>query len=148
MRRERLDHTLGATALINETYLRLSRQEEISDLDRSRFVYLASYMMKRVLVDHARGKSTAKRGKDKHRVDLDAAIPSAEADPVDVLEISRALDRLGHASRRQRQVVELRFFGGLEMREVAEVLSVSLRTVAEEWKRARTFLAGALEPGL
>ncbi|MCB9524535.1 MAG: sigma-70 family RNA polymerase sigma factor [Myxococcales bacterium] len=139
MRRERAGHTLQPTALVHEAYLRMIRQEEAL-AGRSHFFALSAQMMRRVLVDHARGRGRHKRGGDQIRVELDEKLKLSVERDHDVLALDEALQRLAELDPRQAQIVELRFFGGLTVAEVAEVLQVSKRTVEAEWTMIKAWL--------
>lgn len=140
MRREGEGHTLQPTALVNEAYLKLVRQTRAEWEGRTHFLCVASSAMRRILVDHARGRLRQKRGADLQRVDLDEVLERAAESDADVLELHGALDRLAKLDDRQARVVELRFFGGLTVEEVAEALGVSNRTVDNEWRHAKAWL--------
>lgn len=147
LRRERADHTLQPTALVHEAYLRLAGQRETAGANRSQFFSLAARMMRRVLVDHARARQAAKRGGPAARIaleGLDIEIPEV---PVDLLDLDRALDRLALAFERPARIVELRFFAGLEVEEIAGLLAISERTVKRDWSFARAWLLRELESG-
>jgi RNA polymerase sigma-70 factor (ECF subfamily) len=139
MRRESPGHTLQSTALINEAYLRLAGQRSPDWKNRSQFFGLAAQMMRRVLVDHARERLAAKRGGDVFRMSLDNVEQPAD-DPIDVLDLHDALERLGTLDPLQSRVVEMRYFGGLNIDETAAALEVSPSTVKREWKIARLWL--------
>ncbi len=139
LRRERRDHTLRPTALVHEAYLRLIGHRG-GWQNRAQFFGVASQMMRRILVDHARARSAAKRPASGLRVALQedaAAVAPAE---VDLVLLDKALDELAALDERQGRVVELRFFGGLSHEEVAETLGVSLATVNRDWRLARAWL--------
>lgn len=142
LRQERGDHTLQATGLVHEAYLRLVHQERVEWQGRRHFFAVGAQVMRRLLVDHARRKGSVKRGGDWQRVTLDAASPilGRPLDPLEVLALDRALARLAELDPRQAQVVELRFFAGLDVAEVAEMLGVSKRTVEGDWTHARAWL--------
>jgi RNA polymerase sigma-70 factor (ECF subfamily) len=137
LRREGGNRTLMATALVHEAYLKLAAGGAVPAEDRVHFLAIAARAMRQVLVDHARKRRSSKRGGDWVRTTLSGQADAMELDPLDVLALDRALEEL---EPRQRQVVELRFFGGLEEVEVAEVLGVSDRTVRREWVTARARL--------
>jgi len=150
--RERVDHTLQPTALVHEAWMRLADQTRVDVEGRSQFLALAAQAMRRILVDHARGKRRAKRGGGWRRVELDAdssvaAAPRDEDGEVDLIALDDALGKLRSVSERQARVVELRFFGGLEVRDVADVLGVSVSTVEREWRFANAWLAAELGEG-
>ena len=140
MAAERAGHTLTPTALVHEAYLRLVDQESMDWRDRAHFYAIAARVMRRVLIDHARRRIADKRGGGQVFMTLDekAAVPAAS--PEAVLELDSALDRLDALSPRQRQVVEMRFFGGMTHEEVAAVLGVSEPTVRRDWRLAQAWL--------
>lgn len=141
MRREGEGHTLEPTALVNEVYLKLAAQRSADWEGRTHFLCVASRAMRCVLVDHARGRLRQKRGAEFQRVDIaDALEHAAPASDVDFLEVREALERLAALDERQARVVELRFFGGLSVDEVATALGVSRRTVEAEWTHAKAWL--------
>jgi RNA polymerase sigma factor (TIGR02999 family) len=145
---ERPGQTLTPTALVHETYLRLSRERRIGADDRGEFFAVAAVAMRRILVESARRKRRLKRGGEEVRVELeavDALVSETEVD--ELLAIDAALDRLGDASRRARQVVELRIFAGLTVEEVAGVLAVHEKTVRRDWLTARAWLRRELAAG-
>lgn len=136
---ERPDHTLQPTALVHEAFLRLIGGAPMSFENRAHFLRAASQAMRHVLVDHARARNAAKRGAA-IRVTLDEAIAGHVEPIIDMLILDEALTRLAAAEPRWAQVVELRFFGGLEVTEVAEVLGISAATVKRDWRFARAWL--------
>jgi len=141
MRRQRRDHTLQPTALVNEAYLRLFRSGAPSFRDRGHFMTAAARAMRSVLVDMARSRATRKRGGERLRVTLsDGTTPTAEDAAHDVLAVHEALDRLEQLDRDWAAVVELRFFAGLSVEETAANLGVSEPTVRRTWNRARAWL--------
>jgi len=140
LRGEREHHTLQATALVNETYVRLVGQTRIQWLNRAQFFGTAAELMRRILVDHARERGSAKRGGAATRVELDEALGAAEARDVDVLALNVALDRLERLDARQCRLVVLRFFGGLTIEEAAGVLEISPATAKREWLTAKMWL--------
>ncbi len=145
LRHERPDHTLQPTALVHEAYLKLVDQTRANWKDRSHFMAVAAEAIRRVLVDHARGRNAGKRTPPGKRMsivdDLDAAVPRE----FDILEIDNALSRLGTLNERQAKIVELRFFVGLTVAETAEVLGVSEGTVKGDWRFARAWLQRELK---
>lgn len=148
MRRERVGHTLDASALVNEAYLRLVDQRDVRWASRGHFFAIAAQVMRRVLVDHARGHVAAKRGGGAERVTLRGIASASPAQvEVDVIWLNDALERLATLDARQAKVVELRYFAGMSVEEVAEVLSISPATVKREWATARVWLAHALAKG-
>jgi RNA polymerase sigma factor (TIGR02999 family) len=145
LRRERVEHTLEPTALVHETYLRLSRQDRIAWQNRAQFYGVAAQMMRRILVDHARARKMAKRSGQWARVSLTDAAPARRPQDVDVLDLHAALDELATFDARKSQVAELRFFGGLSLGEIGEVLQISVATVEREWQAARAWLFSRLK---
>lgn len=140
MRTEREGHTLQTTALINELYLRLTDLQEVDWQNRAHFFALCARQMRRILTDQARARQSHKRGGGALPMSLDAA-PTVSARPQpEVLAIDDALKALAKVDSRKSQVVELRFFGGLNVEETAEVLKVSPDTVVRDWKLARAWL--------
>lgn len=143
MRRENADHTLQATALINEAYLRLVDQRQVEWRNRAQFFGVAAQVMRRILIDHARARNAGKRGGDRDRIslgDADGALAMADSEGVDVLALEDALQRLAGLDARQARLVELRYFGGLTIEETAEALDLSPATVKREWVTARAWL--------
>ena len=140
LRRERAGHTLQPTALVHEVYLRLVKQDHASWANRGQFFGIASQMMRRILVDRARGRAMAKRSGRWARITLDEDAALAEPRAVDVLDLDRALVDLAALDPRKSQVAELRFFGGLSLEETARSLDISVATVEREWQTARAWL--------
>jgi RNA polymerase sigma factor (TIGR02999 family) len=145
LRRERLERTLQPTALVHETYLRLTRQRRIAWQNRSQFYGVAAQMMRRILVDHARARKMAKRSGRWARVSLSDVAASGQTPDIDVLDLHVALDELAGFDARKSQVAELRFFGGLSLKETGEVLQISVATVEREWQAARAWLFARLK---
>ncbi|HVS08916.1 MAG TPA: sigma-70 family RNA polymerase sigma factor [Planctomycetota bacterium] len=138
---ERVDHTLQPTALVNEAWLRLADQTRVEWRGRAHFMAIAAQAMRRILLDHARAKHSAKRGGGWRVVELDTGMTGPEADQgLDLIALDEALGKLGALSPTQARLVELRFFGGLAMDDVAEVLGVSVRTAEREWRFAKAWL--------
>jgi RNA polymerase sigma factor (TIGR02999 family) len=137
---ERRGHTLQATALVHEAYMRLAGQSGGQWQDRLHFIRVASEMMRRVLVDHARSHLRNKRGGGVAHVSLSESMGLVDGREVEVLDLDRALNRLAEADPRKARLVELRYFGGLTMEECAEVLSVSSATLERDWRFSRAFL--------
>jgi RNA polymerase sigma-70 factor (ECF subfamily) len=133
-------NTLQPTALVNETYLRMADQTRVDWRGKTHFFAIGAKMMRRILVDHARGKNRQKRGGGMHRLPLDDDVRVTNRSDEDVLAIEAALIKLAELDARQAQIVELRFFGGLTVEEVAEVLNVSKRTVESDWTMVRAWL--------
>ena len=140
LRRERQDHTLQPTALVNEAYLRLIDQKQVQWQNRAHFVGVAAQMMRRILVDHARNHNRAKRGGGARKVSLDEAVALSGERAHELVELDEALAALARFDERKSRVVEMRYFGGLSVEETAEVLNVSEITVARDWKLAKAWL--------
>jgi RNA polymerase sigma-70 factor (ECF subfamily) len=140
MRQERADHTLQATALVNEAYLRLIDQRDKDWQNRAHFFGMAAQVMRRVLVDHARTHHTAKRGGDLRKVSLDDALHLSSTRSEQLIALDEALARLAAIDARQARVVELRYFGGLSENEAAAALGVSSRTIKRDWSVAKAWL--------
>lgn len=137
--REPSGHTLQPTALVNEVYLKLVDQTQVDWKGRTHFFAIGAQVMRRVLVDHARSKGRLKRGGDLRRAEVDVSLISAR-NAADVLAVHEAIEDLEQLDPRQARIVELRFFGGLSVAEVAEVLGLSRRTVEAEWTMIRAWL--------
>jgi RNA polymerase sigma factor (TIGR02999 family) len=145
MRRERGNHTLVATALVHEAFLRLAGQDADFE-NRGQFFGVAASMMRRVLVDHARARHAAKRPRAELAINVDDAnLAAPTGAPIDLLGLDAALDELAKFDERQARLVELRYFAGLTSEQVAEVLGVSLSTVKREWNLARAWLYRRLQ---
>lgn len=140
IRREGPGHTLEATALVHEVYLRLVGLDRLTLNDRTHFFALAATLMRQILVDHARRKRADKRGGAVSMISLDGVSPAAQPSIVDVLALDQALDALSSRDARQGRVVELRFFAGLSIDETAEAIGVSAATVEREWAMAKAWL--------
>ncbi len=145
IRRERPDHTLQTTALVNEAYLRLVDQRNVHWKNRAHFYALSAQLMRRILVDHARKRKYAKRGGETHKISLDEAMTVSNERTKDLVALDDALTKLAAIDPRKSKLVELRFFGGLSVEETAEVLSVSIITVNREWKLAKAWLYNLLK---
>ena len=145
---QRSDHTLQATALVHEAFLRLVNRKPAHLHDRTHFFALAAQMMRQILVDHARARNAAKRGGGNLTVllDHDAGVDSSVN--LDLIQLDSAMKRLAELDPRQAQLVELRFFGGLSIEEAAEVMEISPATAKREWATARVWLHHAMESGL
>jgi RNA polymerase sigma factor (TIGR02999 family) len=139
LRREAADHSLSPTALVHEAYLRLVDQQRVKWQNRAHFFAIAARLMRRILVDHARARGAGKRGAGL-RVSLAGLEPGTPPRDLDVLALDAALDRLAAIDPRQGQLVELRFFGGLDIEETAAVLGVSPVTVKRDWALSRAWL--------
>jgi RNA polymerase sigma-70 factor, ECF subfamily len=144
MSRERTDHTLQTTALLDEAYLRLADNTKPLWQNRTHFFAAAAQLMRRIMVDHAREHRSLKRGGGAQKVALDEAASVTETRSEELLALDEALERLAGQDPRKSQIVELRYFGGLTIRETAEFLNLSLRTVEREWNMARAWLYRAL----
>ena len=140
MAAERPNHTLQATALVNEAYVRLVDARQASWQDRAHFFALCARAMREILIDHARARRSEKRGGAEVAVQLDEALAAAPSPEANLLELDDALKRLAEIDPRKSQVVELRFFGGLSLEETAEALKVSTKTVQRDWDMARGWL--------
>ena len=145
MRRERRHHTLQVTGLVNEAYLRLIEQRDVTWQDRRHFYGIAARCMRRVLVDYARQRGADKRGGDRTFVALDEAtdVP-IQVRGVDPVAVDDAIDALAALDERQAEIVELRYFGGLTIAETAEQLGISIATVKRDWESARVWLTSQL----
>jgi RNA polymerase sigma factor (TIGR02999 family) len=141
MRRENPEHTLQTTALINETFLRLVDQSRVKWQNRAHFYGIAAQLMRRVLLNYARDKKRDKRGGRTYKVSLSDVEMMSEEKSVELIALDEALRRLADIDERKSRVVELRYFGGLSVKETAEVLKVSLVTVARDWDMAKAWLA-------
>jgi RNA polymerase sigma-70 factor (ECF subfamily) len=149
LRREAPGHTLQATALVHEAYLRMVDQRDAQWRSRAHFLAMSAQMIRRILVDHARARRAAKRGGKEEPITLQESIglvASAEP-PVDLLDLHDALEELARRNERQARVVELRYFGGLTVEAAAHVLGVSSRTVKDDWRFARAWLRARLLSG-
>jgi RNA polymerase sigma factor (TIGR02999 family) len=145
LRRERGEHTLGATALVHEAFLRLVNQQQIDWQGRSHFFGIAARVMRRILVEHARHHAAHKRSRDQ-QVTLDSAVPiSVDADSDEILGVHEALERLALLDARQAELVELRYFAGFTTDEAAELLGISPATAYRDWAFARAWLQRELE---
>ena len=140
MGRQRPEHTLQTTALVNEAYLRLVDSSQVQWQNRAHFFAMGARLMRRILVDFARSRGYQKRGGGRKQVSFTQALEVAEGPPTDVVALDEALQALAQVDERQSQVVELRFFGGLSLEETAEVLNVSRETVKRDWKVAKMWL--------
>jgi len=143
---ERADHSLQATALVHEAYMRLAGGSGRWQ-NRAHFFGVASGVMRRILVDHARARRAAKRPNSHQKVDLEEAVVISDQHLENVIDVDQALSRLALIDPRQSRVVELRYFGGLTAEEAAEVLDISLNTVKRDWSVARAWLYGELNQG-
>jgi len=144
IRRERRDHTLQATALVHEAYLRLVDQTQVESRSRAQFFAIAANLMRQILVNHAKHHRAAKRGGG-NKVALNEGAAVVQQRGVDFIALDQALDNLAQLDPRQSRIVELRFFGGLTEEEIADVLGVSAITVKRDWRIARAVLHRQLE---
>jgi RNA polymerase sigma factor (TIGR02999 family) len=146
LRKERPGHTLQPTALVNEAYLRLADQKSMKWQNRAQFYGIAAQLMRRILVDHARLKHAEKRGgAEQQKLSITTADEMAAMPDLDVLALHEALEELGAIDPQQARIVELKFFGGLSIEEIAEVLRVGHATVERDWKMARAWLRRQLD---
>lgn len=146
LRRERSDHTLQPTALVHEAYLRLRELRGIEWQSRTHFFALAAQLMRRILIDHARAHCARKRGGSGEAVSLDDVLVFSRPRSEQFIALDEALTRLADRDRRQSQIVEMRFFGGLTEEEIATLLAISTRTVKREWRIAKAWLFRELNP--
>jgi RNA polymerase sigma-70 factor, ECF subfamily len=147
LRRESPGHTLQPTALVNEAYLRLIDQRQVQWQNRAHFFGIAAQLMRRILVDHARRHAYAKRGGGALQVSFDEGMAVTEAKAAELLAVNEALEKLTALDARKGRIVELRFFGGLNLDETAEVLGISSPTVQREWRAAKAWLHRILTEG-
>lgn len=147
-RRERVNHTLQPTALVNEAYLHLVGQSEVSWQNRAHFFSAAAQLMRHILIDHARAHNATKRGGGELRVSLKEDMAATEQREVDLIALDSALDELAALDPQQSRIVEMRFFGGLSVEETAEVLAVSPATVKREWSTAKAWLYRQMQRGV
>lgn len=145
LRRERRDHTLQATALVNEAYLRLAADEDLHWENRNHFFGVAAEVMRRVLVDHARKHQAVKRGGELNRVPLTEALAMSQQRPSQLLALDESLARLSALDPQQGRIVELRVFGGLTVEEVGSLLGISEATVKRDWSVAKAWLMREIE---
>ncbi|MEY2512312.1 MAG: hypothetical protein QOE26_3075 [Verrucomicrobiota bacterium] len=144
LRRERSDHTLQATALVHEAYLRMVDEKGLNWKNRAHFYGIAARLMRRILVDHARAHNAGKRGGLEQKLALDEARDLPAPGATDLVALDGALENLAKTYPRKSEVVELKFFGGLEANEIAEVLQVSEKTVLRDWSFAKVWLCREL----
>ena len=137
---ERAGHSLQATALVNEAYLRLINAKDVAWHDRAHFLAVSARVMRRILVDHARARRRQKRGGDRARVTFDEALVVTNEPAHDFVALDDALEALAKFDERKGRVIELRFFGGLTVKETASVLKVSPDTVMRDWRLAKAWL--------
>jgi RNA polymerase sigma factor (TIGR02999 family) len=142
--RERADHTLQATALVHEAYLKLADETRLTWKDRVHFYGIAARLMRRILVDHARAHNAAKRGGLEQKLTLDEARDLPTKNAIELVALDGALENFAHTYPRKSEVVELKFFGGLDTKEISEVLQVSEKTVLRDWNFAKLWLCREL----
>src|SRR5271155_3266140 len=145
MRRERVDHTLQPTALVHEAYLKLVEQRSVDWQSRAHFFGIAAQVMRRILIDHARGYLRDKRGGGQKPVPIDEALVFAPEQSMELVKIDQALEQLTKLDPRQAKIVELRFFGGLTVEQTADLLGISEKTVKRDWSMAKAWLRGELK---
>lgn len=145
LRRENSGHTLQPTALVNEAYIRLVDQTQVRWQNRAHFLGVAAQMMRRILVDHARGRQAEKRGGEYQKLSLDENIDVSGDRSAELVALDEALDRLAALDPQKSRIVELRFFGGLSVEETAEVIGVSAPTVKRQWRMAKAWLYGQVQ---
>lgn len=145
MRQERPNHTLQATALVHEAYLKLINQRSVDWQGRAHFFGIAAQLMRRILIDHARGHLREKRGGAQKALPLDEALVLSPEQSSELINLDEALQRLAKLDARQSRIVELRFFGGLSVEETAEFLGISSKTVKRDWSLAKAWLHGELK---
>jgi RNA polymerase sigma factor (TIGR02999 family) len=145
LRRERPDHTLQSTALVNEAYLKLAGQHSMRWQNRAHFFGIAAQLIRRILVDYARTRYAEKRGSNAPKLSLEEVTESAAARDLDLIALDDALKDLAAIDARQSRVVELRFFAGLSLEETAEILQISPATVKREWTAAKAWLFRQLQ---
>ncbi len=145
MRRERGDHTLQPTALVNEAYLKLVEQRSVDWQSRAHFFGIAAQVMRRILIDHARGHMRDKRGGGAIPVPLDEALVFAPEQSSELVKLDASLERLAKHDPRQSRIVELRFFGGLTVEQTADMLGISAKTVKRDWSMAKAWLHGDMK---
>ncbi|MDF1808789.1 MAG: ECF-type sigma factor [Phycisphaerales bacterium] len=138
-------HTLQPTAIVHEAFLRLSKNHNLQAESKSHYFRIAARTMRHVLCDYARAKKSEKRGGDWNRVTLSGIGKSESSHDYDAADISSALEKLESQSARQAEIVELRFFGGLKVEEIAKMLNVSDRTIRNEWRTAKAWLRSELQ---
>ena len=144
MSRERAGHTLQTTALLNEAYLQLTDKTQPSWQNRTHFMAVAAQLMRRIMVDHARARQTLKRGAGAIRVTLDEAALVTEKRAEELLALDEALERLAEFDRRRSEIVEMRYFGGLTVEEIADVFKIHPNTVMRDWRAAKAWLYAEL----
>ena len=140
MRNQKADHTLQTTALVNEAYLRLIDSDKVRWQNRTHFFAISAQLMRRILVDFARAKNAVKRGGENQKITFDEALPVTSDKEAELLALDEALKELATLNERQAQIVEMRYFGGMNEKEIGEALEISTRTVRRDWSVARAWL--------
>lgn len=140
LRKERADHTLQSTALVNEAFLRLIQQQDAEWKNRAHFFAISARVIRRILVDHARAHQAEKRGAGGVKLELDEAMAVSPEQNLDLVLLDEALEKLAVLDARQSRIIELRFFAGLSVEDTAEVMNLSTATVKREWSSARAWL--------
>ena len=146
LRNERPDHTLQATALVHEAFLRLIDQTNVQWQDRAHFIGISAHLMREILINHAVARKRLKRGGGQYKVSVEEAGAWLSEPEVDLIVLNDALNELAAIDPRQSQIVELRFFGGLSVEETAEALTLSTATVKREWRLAKAWLHSRIKP--
>ena len=146
MKRENPGHTLQTSALVNEAYLKLINQKGVKWQNRAHFFAIAATLMRRILLDHAKTQQRAKRGGTAQHVSLSEAIVSAREQSTDLIALDHALTKLAEIDLQKSRIVEMRYFGGLTMDEIAEVLAISVVSVRRHWSMAKAWLRREVEP--
>lgn len=145
LRREREGHTLQATALVNEAYLQLIDQQRVAWQNRAHFIGIAAHLMRQILVDHARARATAKRGHGLAPLPLDEAKGVPDTPAPDVIALDEALQSLARFDERKSRIIELRYFGGLSLEEIAEVTGLSIATIRRDLRMAEAWLGRQMQ---
>lgn len=146
LKRERQDHTLQPTGLVHEAFIKLVEKREIEWQDRNHFIAVGAQVMRRILVDHARGRNREKRGGKFEDIPLDEALPPASSrSSIDLIALDEALNKLAVFDERQAKIVELKYFGGMTLDETASILDISEVTVKRDWQIARAWLRNQLQ---
>jgi RNA polymerase sigma factor (TIGR02999 family) len=145
LRRERSGHTLQSTALVHAAFMKLVQQRDVQWRNRAHFMGVAAQLMRRVLVDHARANHAQKRGGHDTRVSIDDVDPGSDAPSADIFALDEALTKLATLDPRQARIVELRYFGGLTVEEVGELMTLSTATIKREWQMARAWIHRELQ---
>ena len=147
LRFRRPGDTINTTGLVHEAYLKLFDRSDADWNDRSHFFAVTARAMRQILVDYARMMHAQKRGGDAHRTELNSGVLFEEAKPLDLLDLEEAMKKLAELNPRMAQIVEMRYYGGMEIQEIAAVLDISSRTVDRDWYKAKSFLYLALTEG-